>query len=238
MPFPNPMNMHPFGSFRRLVFVAAVLGLLAPSVRAATLADYQFLTNLSPNSEDALVTASALGGTGTGRSSSFYAFQYPQSTNSGYMEFTLTADAGYTLDLSQLSFAYYFAQTTGTVVNVTGTYSVQYSLDGFATAGIALTSPQAAYTSTSGAIDSSIVIGDFSAASYSLVSIPDTASISFRIILTNNAALNTSGYRYAIDNLNVSGDMLSTIPEPSIMAGISGATVMGFAVWRRRPARG
>lgn len=212
--------------------------MISHSGRAATLADYQFASNLNPTSDGASVTASALGGTGTGRSSSMYAFQYPQTGNSGYMEFTLTADTGYLLDLTQLNFAYYFAQTNGTVVNVTGTFSIQYSLDGFATAGIALTSPQASYTSTSGAIDSGIVIGDFSPASYSLASIPDTASVSFRIMLANDGSLNTSGYRYAIDNLNVSGDMLSTIPEPSIMAGISGATVMGFAVWRRRPARG
>ncbi len=232
------MNTHPFTLFRRLFFAAAVLGLLSPAVRAATLADYQFGTDLNRTSEDALVTASALGGMGTSRSSGSYAFQYPQPANSGYMEFTLTADAGYLLDLTQLNFAYYFPQTAGTLLTVNATFSVQYSLNGFSTAGIALTSPQAAYTSTTGALDTAITIGDFSSASYSLVSIPDTASISFRIILANDAALNTNGYRYAIDNLVVSGDMLSTIPEPASFAGLAGVGILGFAVWRRRSVRG
>ncbi|MET0262267.1 MAG: PEP-CTERM sorting domain-containing protein [Rariglobus sp.] len=233
------MNTPPLVSFRRITLAIGVIGaLLAPAARAVTLAEYQFATNLNPTSEDASVTASALGGTGTSRSTSLYAYQYPQPGNSGYMDFTLTADAGYLFDLNQLDFAYYFPQTTGTPATVTATFSVQYSFDGFATAGIALTSPQATYTSTSGALDAAITVGDFAPASYSLASIPDTASISFRIILSNNAALNTAGYRYAIDNLVVSGDVLSVIPEPSSVAALAGIAVLGFVLLRRRPTCG
>lgn len=221
---------------RRLCLPVA-FGLLTTAAGAASLASYQFGTNLDYTTKDASVTATALGGTGTSRSSNSYAFQYPTAGNAGFMEFTVTAATGYLLDLNQINFAYYFAQSSGTVVPVTATFALQYSLDGFATSGIALTSPQASYASTSGAIDSSIVIGDFSAASYDLTSIPDSASVSFRIILTNNGSLNTSGYRYAIDNLLVDGAVVAdpqAVPEPSSYALWAGAAVVGLVAARRR----
>lgn len=228
--------MNPLRIIRLQLSLFSVVGLAASAGGAATLANYEFTTNLAATSTDSQVTATAFSGAGTSRSSSSYAFQYPQTANSGYMQFTLTAEEGHVLDLNSLSFVYYFAQTAGTNVAVTGTFSLQYSLDGFATAGVALTSPQAAYTSISGANDASITLSDFSPGSYSLAGIPETASIGFRIMLSNDGSLNTSGYRYAIDNVVVDGAVVvpTVIPEPSSFALIAGAACVALAGLRRR----
>lgn len=196
---------------------------------AAILVRYQFGTNLNPTSTDLLATASALGGTGTLRSNGGYALQSPQAVNSGYMQFTLTADSGYFLDLSDVAFQYDFLQTGGTASTVTGTFAVQYSLDGFATAGITLTSPQASYSSASNGVEASPTFG--SDAVFNLTGIANTSSISFRIMLSNDGSLDTNQYRYAIDNLTVNGAMVA-VPEPaSISLLIFGLT--GIVLSRR-----
>lgn len=206
-----------------------LLGVVAwtQSASAVELANYTFVTNLNPTSSDPALTATPFSGTGTGRSVNNYAYQFTQSSNSGYMQFTLTANDGQLLDLSNISFSYDFIQTGGTMSAVTGTIALVYSTDNFATSGTLIQS----FNETSGAVISSGNSTFTLAGTLDLSAIPTTSSITFRFVFSNNSpGLDTSNYRYGIDSVIVSG---SVVPEPSTYALLFSGLAMGLLFFRR-----
>jgi hypothetical protein len=192
---------------------------------AATLANYGFTSNnLNVSTTSPNVTASPFSGTGTARSTNQYAFQYAKVASSGYMQFSLTAAPGYALDLSTISFSYDFLQSAGSETPVNATFSLVYSLDSFATS-----IPIQSYENSSGAVVSSGAASFENTGAIDLTGIPTTSAVSFRFVLGNEANLDTEGYRYAIDSVVISGDV---IPEPS--APSLGMLAAGAALFRRR----
>ena len=106
---------------------------------------------------------------------------------------------------------------------------VSYSFDNFATAGTSVGTGSATLTLAFGTTDIS------NTASIDLSSIAGIASsqtVAFRISLSDNSSSGNISYR--IDDLALTGTVVSAIPEPSSCVSIAGALVLGLVLVRRR----
>jgi len=148
-------------------------------------------------------------------------------TNS-FFEFTLTANPGYELTLSQLSFDYDKDQLTGGGAKPAITLDLRSSLD--------------AYATTLGTVvdNGNGVAGRYETSLISLSSVVDSAT--FRIYLArSNENFGSSGLVH-IDNVNVEGSVSLApeqasflAPEPASFWVWGGIGIAGlFAAWRRK----
>lgn len=218
--------------FKNPLLVVAASAALLSSASAVTLASYAFGTDLNVSATAGNVTASAITGA-TGRSANSYAYRFTTSPAPYQMQFSLTAAGGFLLDLSTISFRYDFLQSAGTVVNWNSTFDLYYSTDGFATAGTLVQQ----FTDTSGTALTSGGPAFNSSGNLDLSALGDVGSISFRFVFANDSspALNTNGYRYAIDDIVVSGEVVSVPELSSPLMAVAGAGVISLL--RRRQSR-
>ncbi|OPZ24372.1 MAG: hypothetical protein BWZ02_02856 [Lentisphaerae bacterium ADurb.BinA184] len=226
----------------RTVPLAGVIALLslAASTPAALIVEYRFTSSsYSPTTQHPLVTADDAfddvmwgGGitgmrgitasAGVGDSFSLYTRSTgvdSSITPTDYVGFTLAADPGKTLDLTDVAFYYTFNGGTG----YTATFTLRSSLDGY-TADLA----QFVKPSSSGGYNA----GWTSTGPIALGSaFGNIASVGFRIFLSDDVESNT--YSLRLDNLTVNGEV---IPEPA-SAALLGLVALAF-LRCRRPAHG
>jgi hypothetical protein len=125
-----------------VVTASAVLG-VSQTALGATISQFNFTTNVNPSTEAANTSSSSMSGFGftPGGSPSFglsnFAMNYfgrgPDDSfdvNDDYVFFTITPDAGFYLDLTQLTFDY-GVQDAG-APDFNATFSVRSSLDAYA----------------------------------------------------------------------------------------------------------
>jgi hypothetical protein len=118
------------------VYAAVTIVASALQVAAETIVSYDFNTNDDPTSEALNTSSSAMTGAGwgdNGRSSAgnFYGRGVSITPVTSYVAFTITADGGSTLDLTQLTYDYYVQQVqSGSAF----TFETRSSVDGFASA--------------------------------------------------------------------------------------------------------
>lgn len=206
----------------------AVSAALLSSASAVTLASYAFGTDLNVTSTAGNVTASAITGA-TGRSANSYAYRFTTAPAPYQMQFSVTAAGGFVLDLSTISFRYDFLQSGGTVVNWNSTFDLYYSTDGFATAGTLVQQ----FADTSGTALTSGGPAFNNSGNLDLSALGDVNSISFRFVFANNSSpvLDTNTYRYAIDDIVVSGEVVSV---PELSGSLMVAAGAGMISLRRR----
>ena len=147
-----------------------------------------------------------------------------------FFAFTVSAQSGYSVSLSTLLFS--FGRTTGAPNN----FQWQYSLDGFATAGVNLGS-----VITFNSIQSygqgmdPIALSGIGA----LQSVSSNSQVSFRLYVygaTDSAGTVHFGYLEA-NELSLNGTVGTAIPEPAEFAGAFGMLALAGAIWRRRNAQ-
>lgn len=236
----------------RCVFLAA--SLLAPFAACPAATLVSFLDNaytagdvvgnsVAYSATDPNVTASTLTHaiTGAGFSTSTGTFFVASSlinTNGGtggsttpWMTFSISAQPGYTLDLTSLTFKYGGSLSTGqtAVPTYTPGYTVYYSTDNFATAGTAVGTGNGSISLSSGQMKlTNNAVIDLS--SYSGISSAQT--VSFRISIYDNVF--NANLAYRLDDIVLSGTSVSQIPEPSAYVLVAGALAFGLVLVRRR----
>jgi hypothetical protein len=200
--------------FNSIPVVVASLSLLAGTSHAATIVSYDFSSDANPTTELAdtnstAVTSDASRWTGSnnhGRSAAGNYFgRGPKDTAlTSYVQFTVNADSGYTLNLASLSYGYQMSQIQGSGT-APFTFETRSSVDGFASAisGTYSTNPVSSATSS------------FHTATFDLSSIAYSGleSIEFRFYVTGSGA----GFANDIarwDDITVTGDV-ALIPEPT-----------------------
>lgn len=207
--------------------VITVFGSAAPSIHAATIASYNFATNLASGDSELNSTAADFAGSSgfdswarsTAEGGNFFTRNAPTSfnVNSGYIGFTVTAGSGYELDLSALSFNYGAQAASG---SYTQTLSLRTSADGFAAdlAGTYSSNPLASNGNNASTPQSASF--DLSGAAFQNLS-----SLEVRIYLVNSASSNN--YISRTDNVLLTGDV-AAIPEPKTLwiAGLLGAMIL------------
>lgn len=110
---------------------APVLNLIAGS-----LVTYEFSTDANPTTEGLNTSSSAITGAGLAASAwsstgkNYFGRQPSATPVTSYVSFTITADSGYTLDLTQLTYNYELQSQSGS----TFTFETRSSVDGFASA--------------------------------------------------------------------------------------------------------
>lgn len=146
-----------------------------------------------------------------------------------YFAFTVSPMSGFAASLTTLDAN--FARTTG----APNQFQWQYSLDGFASAGVSIGSV-VAFNSVQdyGQAQNQISLTGISA----LQSIPATTSVEFRLYVfgaTGSTGSVSFGFLDGND-LRIGGSVVSAVPEPATYAGIAGAGALIGARWfRRRP---
>lgn len=245
-PFPNSsvvmdarMDRTPFHSpqtevrMRSIMLSSAALALmmLATGVNAATIAQYPFTgnsllsTDTEPNS-----TADSFG-TGSGITSPAFSTtgnpapsravttnQLSSSFNSAdYWEFAVSAEPGYKLDLTQLTFD---VQNAGSAPLPDGRWDVRSSLDSYG-------SSLATFTATGSFANKSV---DLSGPSFQ-----NLLSITFRLYVYDAANTNSGTKSLRTDNVTLEGNV-NLIPEPASVALL--AAGVGMIAFRGRGADG
>lgn len=204
-------------SFSVLLFLSSL-----SASPAAVLVNYNFSATEGTGPTSVATNLSATSVFGATRSTSNYGFQYPITSNPGYMEFTLSASAGFQMDLSSFTFSYDFFQSSGTSNPVSATFTVKSSNDSYSAS-------LAVINDTSGAITGTPA---FTAATpIDLTSFPNQNAITFRIILANGSSLNANIYRYAVDSLTLNGTVIS-VPEPNVCTLLVAGTCAMFVLRR------
>jgi len=144
--------------------------------------------------------------------------------SNGYYEFSLTANTGYELNLTGLSFDYDKNQLTGGGAKPAITFDLRSSLDGYASTLGAVVDPGNAAT------------GTFQTSIMNLSDI--TESVTFRIYLAKGNANFASAGLVHIDNVAVDGsvDALAANPEPTTLAIWGGLGLLGLLVarWKKK----
>lgn len=211
----------------KTIFKIAACGLLGLALvksesSAATLALYSFTgAALTPSTFDVNVTAGNVawgaglgaGGRGFGAgNTTLYARstivdEAISATSTDYIGFTVSANAGYELDLSSISFNYLFTDGTGNPPQ-NATFSLRSSVDGYAAdiASFTTASVDGNTLPTAGNLGSGAI--DLSAAGYQNLS-----TITFRLFLGDDG-INNTNYTLRMDELNLQGTA-SAVPEPS-----------------------
>ncbi len=212
-----------------LAGIAAVTGSLAFLVSradCATVASYDFATSAAVTTEDSNVTSTAFaassGFAASAWSSSglnFFTRQAPLSfdVNSGYVGFTVTAEPGFQLNLTQLSFNYFATRGAPRSLDYTETLYVRTSADGFA-ADLSGNYSLNPFTSN-GTVQSASF--DLSGASFQ-----GLGSLEVRIYQVINDTVNEFNDISRTDNVLLQGSV-AAIPEPSaVLLGILGSLLL------------
>ena len=194
-------------------------GSAAPSSNSLTNLAVSSLTHVNNNGSTTLLsTTSASSGYG-GASGQYNAAASTaagtslNTTTATAFQFTLTPDEGYSLTISNISFATRSSSTGATQV------AVRSSIDGFGTDLATGASPNGSWSLLSP--------GSFS-------SITATSPVTIRIYGYGNTLSSTGTANWRIDDLSVNASV-SAIPEPSTYAAIAGAgSLLGAIWWRRR----
>jgi MYXO-CTERM domain-containing protein len=148
-------------------------------------------------------------------------------TSTDWLGFTISANSGYELALTNLSFAYAFSYNSGTAPTQPATFDVRSSLDGYA-------SSIGVFTANVGSVNvvnwsnASIVLTD---AAYQ-----DLSTITFRIFLNDGTNENGASY-LRLDTVALTGVATMAVPEPSSYAWVAGLFGLTLAGVRRRRSR-
>lgn len=157
----------------------------------------------------------------------------PSSGSSVSVSFNVSSQEGYTLDLTSLTYKFGGSNSGTSSTSYTANSSLYYSLDNFATAGTLVDS-----TSNSAiTLAANNVINLGYSANMDLSSIAGLTSsetIAFRIVFTDTSVSGNVALR--VDDIALTGAVVSTIPEPSTYAIVAGAFTLGLAGVRRRRA--
>ncbi len=152
-----------------------------------------------------------------------------------WVYFSIQAASGYQLDLANITFNFGARNGAGTLSYTPG-YSVEYSLDDFATPGV-VAGGQTLSTMTLGASISNLTHqADISLAALHGV----TQSVTFRILFSDDST--NSNLSIRLDNLVVNGSVTEhitnpVVPEPAAIAALIGSAVLGAATIIRRRRR-
>lgn len=223
---------------RSLFAGAAFAAFLTPPLHAATLLEYTFAGgSAAPATQDAGVTGSNAAWTGlsgAGFSSSTNtayapANVVPASFNSGrYLQFTITADPGFTLNLDTLDFRMGGQNTSNTLAYEVDA-NVRSGKDGF---GSDLTiNPGAVTTATDTvAAGDNTSFSDFSV-DLSGVAFDNLTTLTFRLYPIDSSDSTGNFYRY--DTITLNGTV-APIPEPTAAALLT-LSLMGLLLFRRLP---
>jgi hypothetical protein len=210
---------------------------------AVVIVGYTFTSsNVSPTIKDTNVTGGTFGpggglGAGYGMSTSGgnptpapfvrsnVTDEAVSSTSTDYVTFTVTANAGYKLNLTNFTFHYSYESQGGvTTPAKIATFTVRSSLDGFAANIGTPINRTVTGTGPSFATDANFSL---SGATYQNL----TGPFEIRIYFTDDSELANDVAR--IDNLMLNGDVVA-IPEPSSLWLLAGGGLLGLAVRRRR----
>jgi hypothetical protein len=246
----------------RLAMVAVVSLAAADQVHSAVISSWNFNNTsnggllpggsanygpspFSPTSKDNNVTVggltrgSGLVTTGTGAASAWGGNGWDGNaslaaaiTANDFVTFTVKADPGYELSLSD--FAAYNIRRSGSGPT-TGQW--QYSTDGSSFTDIGSAITWGSTTSGSGNAQPSIPLSGITA----LQNVPDTTTVTFRLVNWNASAsggtwyLNGAGSPVAEQSLTLNG--VVAVPEPSTLGlAAAGVALAGLGAWKRRRA--
>ncbi len=205
--------------------------LLLSVFTCATFASGQIVTWNFENTTDATSVADGIYASSVSISSGSFRFQSGEGGMIGYgshwsrssdldkyLEFSVSADAGYSFDIS--SFSLQLGRTGSGPQN----FTLQYSFDGFSSSVFTIGSGSITSTN-SNSLDSFNLSGNLPIDSV-------TGTITFR--LYGHDASSTGNLR--VNDFEIFGSItsLSAIPEPSTYTAIIGIFSLGFLLWRRR----
>lgn len=225
------------------VLTGFVYLIIAASLQAQTLVQYAFTANDTTTSRNASTTGANVTpgafANGAGATIVSSAIGSPtvrsyfvrgsvvdeaiSATSTTWLGFTISANLGYELDLTNLSFAYGFSYNSGTAPTTAATFDVRSSLDNYASSISVLTASVAAANVVNWS-NASIVLTD---AAYQNLS-----TITFRIFLNDGTNVNTESF-LRLDTVALTG-VAAAVPEPASYALLAGLGGLALACARRR----
>jgi hypothetical protein len=234
---------HPMTSSIRSGF--ALLGItLVSTLHAETLVQYDFTSSATAVTatgsnvvtqsfaKGAGLTSTTLSSTGFPSVKSIFVTsaqvddQTALPANNDWLGFTISAEAGYKLNLSSLSFYYGYSNTSGTISG-SATFDVRSSaVNDYGTS---------IWSGSLNVVNSTSPNWTLASIGLSAVSYQGLDTVSFRIYLNDGANTSTNS-QLRIDTVALSG-VSSNIPEPStyaLVAGVGGLVGAGFRRRRNR----
>ncbi len=228
----------------QLPILAVIVAGAFSTGRAAILADYDFtgssLASVDSNAQSvagAFAKASVFSESGFSDGDGSFLFVTSQRTpmseelaisTNAYLSFTVTAEAGSSLNLTSLTFGTAWYTTTAASSGVTN-FVIRSSIDNYsANLAVYSDSPGQGNTSTPTFTGREI---DLSGSSFQSIS-----GVTFRIYIWD---VLTGGTRHAaVDDVILNGTAISSVPEPSSVALAAGLVIGAFATLRRRRSSG
>lgn len=216
----------------------ALAALAVPSLNAAVLVEYTFAGgSAAPTTQDPDVTGSnaawvGLSGAGFSNSSNtaFAAGNVvPSSLNTGrYLQFTITADPGFTLDLDTLDFRMGGQNTSGTLT-YTVNANVRSSLGSF-TSDLTINPGSVTTASHTVAIGNNTSFSNFSV-DLSDIAFDNLTTLTLRLYPVDDSTSSSNFYRY--DTITLNGTV-TAVPEPNAAILLT-FSLMGLLLFRRLP---
>jgi hypothetical protein len=199
------------------------LGSSISSSHAAIIVNYGFETDATPTTVLTNTSSSTVTGVGfqqfaRSTSGNFFGRGVDTTATTDYISFTITADTGFTLDLTQLDFDYYVQQEGNDTPGGTFEFQARSSADGFASDIVGTYS-----------LNPAVVTAPYQDATFNLSggSYDGLSSIEFRFYATSKDGDEEFNDIVRWDNIDVTGDV-AAVPEPSSAAllGLGGLALI------------